>query len=186
MRLLELAGGLILMAGTARAQKVPDPTRIDPPLELRLQPGELTHGIPDSFTFEIINVSEHDVRVPKPIVNCAGQYTGFIWLRLMFKPSNSAKSVGPGFGCAADTMNWPPILQRAQEWQVLHPGESVSQTIPREKLHYEGSEAGTYEVWADYTPPAVEPDDQKRLRKAGIDFPSTPLSTAHLIFTRKP
>ena len=157
-----------------------------PHLELRFSPGALVRGVPESFTFEIVNVSRHNIRIPKPIVDCAGQYTGFIWLRVLFKPSGSTTGVEPGFGCAADKVNWPPILQRAQAWRLLHPGESVSQTVAKEKLHYEGREAGIYEFWAVYTPPALDSRDEKTLRKAGIDFPSTPLSTRHLFFTGKP
>ena len=67
------AGWLILAAGTVGAPEIPTPNRIDPNLELRLQPGELVHGIAVGFSFEIVNVGKHAIRVPKPIVDCGGE-----------------------------------------------------------------------------------------------------------------
>ena len=83
-------------------------------------------------------------------------------------------------------MNWPPILKRAQAWKLLHPGEMVRETIKRDRLQYEDKGPGTYEFWAEYHPPAMEPEDQKTLHKAGIDFPKTKLSSPRVTFTRKP
>lgn len=130
------------LATAATAQSAPAPN-----LELRLRPGALVDGVPDAFTFEIV-----------------------IWLRYEFKPLRSNAKSGNGFGCAADKVNWPSILERAHEWRLLRPGESVSQTLPQAKLHYESREPGTYDFWADYTPPTVGPEDQQALRNTGIDF----------------
>ncbi len=182
--LLASAFVLLLASSTAPAQSTA-PVRVNS-LELRLLPGALTNGIPDSFTFEIVNVSNHDIRVPQPSIDCGDGYSGFIWLRLQFKPLNPSDLLKTGFGCAGDRVNWPPILERAQQWRLLHPGEFVSQTVQQDKLHYESTKAGVYEFWADYTPPATGPEDQRSLRKAQIDFPSAPLSTPHQLFTRKP
>jgi hypothetical protein len=156
-----------------------------PNLKLRLVPREPVNGVPDGFTFKLVNISNHNLRVPQPIVDCAGDYTGYIWLRIVFTPPHAPGSE-LGYGCGADKVDWPPILKRAQEWKLLRPGDAVSQTVTRAQLHYEGQQPGTYEFWAEYHPPAVEPDDQKRLRKKGIDFPHTQLTSSHLTFTRKP
>ncbi len=168
------------LATAATAQSEPAPN-----LELRLRPGALVDGVPDSFTFEIVNISKHDVRVPRPTVDCGDSYSGSIWLRRQFKPLRPNAESGTVFGCGAGQVHWPSILERAHEWRLLRPGESVSQTLPHAKLHYESREPGTYEFWADYTPPAVGPEDQKSLRKAGIDFAAAPLSTPHLTFMRQ-
>ena len=155
-------------------------------LELKLEPGQLVDGVPTAFTFKIINVSSHDVRVPQPVVECGGYFTGFIWLKLIFKPFDPNKQPQTGFGCAADVWGWPPILKRAQTWQLLHPGQSLDQTLPQDELHYESREPGNYEFWAEYTPPSVAPEDRTTLEKAGIHYSAEPLSTAHLSFRREP
>jgi hypothetical protein len=168
------------LATAVSAQTAPAPN-----LELRLRPGALVDGVPDSFTFEIVNVSKHDVRMPEPMVDCADSYSGFIFIRFQFKPLHPDVKPGMGFGCASDKKKWPSILERARDWRLLRPGESDSQALPQDKLHYQNREPGTYEFWADYTPPAVGLEDQKALRKAGIDFPTVQLSTPHLAFTRQ-
>src|ERR1700749_2864272 len=54
-------------------------------LELRLQPEDLVHGLPQTFTFLLVNVSDHDVRVPvAPIVDCRSELYGEIELRWRF------------------------------------------------------------------------------------------------------
>jgi hypothetical protein len=166
------------MATVATAQSGPAPN-----LELRLHPGALVDGVPDSFTFEIVNISKRDVRVPQPTV-LRDSYSSFVWLHYRFKPLRPSTELSTGFGCAADKMKWPAVLERANEWQLLRPGESVSKTLPQAKLHYESREPGTYEFWAGYTPPVVSPEDRKAIRNAKIDFAAAPLSTPHLTFTR--
>jgi hypothetical protein len=52
-------------------------------------------------------------------------------------------------------------------------------------LHYDDMGPGKYEFWAEYSPPAITPDDQKALKEAGIDFPSEPLKTMHLVYYKR-
>ncbi len=184
MRLLSATPIVLLLASSLASAQSASPI---PPgnLELRLHPASIEDGIPQAFTFEIANRTNHDVRVPQPVVDCAGDYTGYIWLRMVFTPLHSRGSE-IGYMCAADKVNWPPILKRVREWKVLRPGETVSQTVARAQLHYEGRQPGSYEFWAEYHPPAIEPEDQKALGKAGVDFPHGQLTSSHLTFTRKP
>jgi hypothetical protein len=105
------------LATAATAQSAPAPN-----LELRLRPGALVDGVPDSFTFEIVSISKHDVRVPQPTVDSGDSYSGFIWLRRQFKPLHPNAKSDTGFGCAADKVHWPSILERAHEWRLLRPG----------------------------------------------------------------
>lgn len=156
-----------------------------PNLELRLVAGELGNGVPQAFTFELVNISDHDVRVPQPSVDCGSDFYGSIWLLLVFRPPHMADEWA-GFGCADDRFDGDPILKRVQKWQLLHPGEVAKQTIGRDHLHYEGKDPGKYDFWADYRPPAIEQDDQKALRDAGIDFPREPLSSQHIIYEKQP
>ena len=41
-----------------------------PGLELRLQPEDVQAGVPEAFTFVLVNRSNHDVRVPMPSIEC--------------------------------------------------------------------------------------------------------------------
>lgn len=163
---------------SAQTAKVPHPN-----LELHLIPGEIRNGVPGAFTFELVNISDHDVRVPRPLVDCHSDFVGYIWLRLVFSPPNAGGEEA-GYGCGADKDGWPQILQRVQEWKLLHPREAAKQTIGQGQLHYEGKDSGKYDFWAEYHPPAIEPDDQKTLRKAGIDFPREPLGSKHVIYQK--
>src|ERR1700679_3448998 len=78
-----------------------------PNLKLRLVPRERVNGVPDGFTFKLVNISNHNLRVPQPIVDCAGDYTGYIWLGIVFTPPHAPGSE-LGYGCGADKVDWPP------------------------------------------------------------------------------
>ena len=42
-----------------------------PNLKMRLEPQDVGGGLPGAFIFELINVSDHNVRVPAPTIDCA-------------------------------------------------------------------------------------------------------------------
>lgn len=153
-------------------------------LELRLQPESMDSGVPQAFTFSLVNRSDHEVRVPVPAVECEDSFDGSLWLRLDFTPLNPGTGSG-GRGCAGDTMNWPPILERVGKWAILHSGESLSWSVRRERLYYEDKEPGIYEFWAEYSPPSISPADRERLQQAGIDFPQGKLTTNHVAFRKE-
>ena len=178
MRVLTIAGTLLLTPFLLAQGDAPKPIAN---LELRLLPGEMANGVPRGFTFELINVTRHNVWVPEPTVECTDSYEGYLLLRVKFTPLYSPGSETGG-GCAGDKLNWPPILERAREWKLLPPGEAVEKTVPRAELRYEVGQSGTYEFWAEYYPPALEPADQQTLRERGIDFPLEKLTTSHLTF----
>lgn len=152
-----------------------------PNLELRLTPGKLLKGVPVEFTFELVNVSDHDVYVPKPKVDCISSIDGYIWLQLDFTPAKFSDT-GSGFGCVEDQVGLPAILQRTKDWQLLHPGETVRQTLHQHELHYDDKGAGRYEFWAEYHPPTINSQDQDTLRRAGMDFARQDLKTKRLIY----
>jgi hypothetical protein len=152
-----------------------------PKLVLRLAPAEIVNGVPQAFTFRLINITHHNVWVADPGVECTDSYNGYFSLRVKFTPFRPPGSEDGG-GCAGDRLNWPPILERAQEWKLLPPGEAIEKTIRRAELHYELGQPGIYEFWAEYYPPALQPADQQTLRERGIDFPLNKLTTSHLTF----
>jgi hypothetical protein len=178
---LAFVASLFVLAGVASAQNL---SEMKPNLELRLTPGKLLNGVPVEFTFELVNVADHDVYVPKPRVDCVSSLDGYIWLELDFTPAKFNNS-GSGFGCIEDQVGFPAILQRTRDWQLLHPGEMVRQSLRKHELHYDDKGAGTYEFWAEYHSPSINSQDQETLRKAGIDFPRQDLKTQLFVYKRR-
>lgn len=152
-------------------------------LDFRLRPEAVEGGVPQAFSFLLVNTTDHDVRVPMPTVECEDSFSGAIYFRVNFKPLKP-EPPGEGRGCAFDNELWPPILDRIKEWKLLHSGEALTLNADQEHLSYDGSKPGTYEFWAVYAPPNIDPSDQKKLRESGIDFPRERLVTQHLTFSR--
>ena len=157
-----------------------------PGLELRLQPEDVQAGVPEAFSFVLVNRSNHDVRVPMPSIECEDpSFDGSIFLKVEFQP---LRPDAPGFGsgCANDRMDRPAIMNRVKNWTNLHPGESLSLRAVRKRLLYPDKEPGTYEFCAHYFPPSVTPGDRETLNQSGIDFPQNELTSAHVTFVKKP
>ncbi len=152
--------------------------------ELQLRPDSIVDGVPQGFTFSLVNTSGHDVRVPTPAIECEDSFNGALWLRLDFTAFGDAE-IREGRGCASDTMATPPILERAKTWTLLHAGQTVSWSATRERLQYDSKQPGIYEFWAEYSPPAIDPADREKLRAAGIDFPQVKLASGHIAFRKE-
>jgi hypothetical protein len=75
MRVLTIAGTFLLTPFLLAQGDAPKPIAN---LELRLLPGEMANGVPQAFTFELINVSRHNVWVPEPTVECTNTYNGYL------------------------------------------------------------------------------------------------------------
>jgi hypothetical protein len=154
-------------------------------LELRLFPIGASGVVPEGFTFEILNTSEHDVFLPTPELECTDAFTGYVVLKMVVKTPNGKPLLGRG--CAVDRGgNWPPILQRVKSWKVLHAGEAMTLKGLRKNLLFDDTLVGTYEFWAEYNPPSVSPADSNLLRGSGIEFSERLLKTDRLRFVRKP
>jgi hypothetical protein len=151
--------------------------------ELQLRPDSITDGVPQGFTFSLVNTSGHDGWVPTPAIECEDSFNGWISLRLNFEPFREGDEIERG-GCASDVMATPLILDRAKTWTVLHSGQKLSWSAASERLHYDSRQAGIYEFWAEYSPPAIDPPDREKLRAAGIDFPQVKLASGHIAFRK--
>jgi hypothetical protein len=155
-------------------------------LELRLQPEDVQAGVPEAFTFVLVNRSNHDVRVPMPSIECEDPpFDGNFRLKVEFKPSRP-NAPGFGSGCTNDRMDRPAIMNRVKNWKNLHPGESLSLRVVRKRLLYRYQEPGTYDFCAHYFPPSVTLSDREALNQAGIDFPQNELTSAHVTFVKEP
>jgi hypothetical protein len=153
-------------------------------LEFRLQPLRMEEGVPQAFDFRLVNKTDHDVRVPIPTVDCEDSFSGDILMRIHFTPLKPEPS-DEGQGCAHDREQWPPIMDRITDWKIVHPGDALTLTADHEHLFYDGGRPGTYEFWAIYSPPSIDPSERKTLQESGIDFPHEKLRTYHLTFLKK-
>ena len=174
-----LTSPLLMFPQQGKSQKIPN-------LELRLQPGKLVNGVPESFTFVFVNISNHDVRMPQPSL-CADGVFGWLYLGLELKPTTT--EVG-GFGCGGGIGGSGHVIamrDQAKNWKILKPGESLKVSFPGIKLFSTKPQQvpGTYDFWATYTPPIIPAYDQQILTEEGIDFPRSHLVSPHLTFVRK-
>jgi hypothetical protein len=177
-------------------------------LELSLHAEAILQGVPQAFQFLLVNNTGHSVRVPVPSFNCEDAYGGSISLRLHFTPLVPGPSTA--FNCSGDGPFGVPITVRIKEWQIVAPGYALSLKVDRKHIAwavvhrdgplpnaeehavqpgmtpylYDGSNPGTYEFWAIYTPPFVNTSDQKVLQEIGVDYPRAKLTTVHVSFVR--
>ncbi len=152
--------------------------------ELQLSPDSIVEGVPQGFTFSLLNTSDHDVRVPVPAIECEDSFNGALWLRLDFTAFGGAE-INADRGCASDTMANPPILERAKTWTLLHPGQKLSWSATSKRLDYNTRVPGIYEFWAEYSPPSIDAADREKLRTAGTDYPQVKLASGHIAFRKE-
>ena len=80
----------------------PDAQPLDtkPAVQLRLVPGKIENGLPEEFTFLFLNISDHELRMPRPS-QCSGG-AGTVLLRSHFAAANPLRvPSGGGGGCGA-------------------------------------------------------------------------------------
>jgi hypothetical protein len=149
------------------------------PVKLQLDAWE---GIPQTFTLRFINTSDRDVRIPAPNTKCDDSMSGELRVYVQFTPTRPVREKpGIGYGCVADTFNWPPITDRIKAWQLLRSGESFKVQVPLDETDKKllgSKEPGTFNVRAEYHPPGVSESERATLSRQGIDVPATPLRTA--------
>jgi hypothetical protein len=179
-------------------------------LQLRLQ----ADAGPPTVSLLLVNDTDHDVYIPVPGVNCEDGYSGWVQLRLDFRPLGGRRKPEVGEGCASDRFGaLPPILDRlsekGQEWQLLHSGDALS--LIAGTLHsvsstrgsweivkagqppsrrgtpalQEDAAPGVYRLWAIYHPPLVGVADLKTLQEASVDIPRSRLESNRLTFVKQ-
>lgn len=172
---------LVIAPSVAVAQKEVKATR---PLELRIEAQKVQgEELPLKLVLTLVNSSKNEVRLPYPVIECHGSYTGSLWLRNHFTPFRLGDTQ-VGHGCSATKYKWPNVANRVKEWKRLKPGETLVFTrTSREDLN--PTLAGKYEFYADYEPPYLSPEDQMTLDSLGITFPREAVQSQHLIFIKK-
>ncbi|HEY0306932.1 MAG TPA: hypothetical protein VGB94_02125 [Acidobacteriaceae bacterium] len=171
------------LSGPAQVPKQPA-AQAPAPLTLSIQLEDMQAGVPQTISFTLANSTDRDLLVPTPVIDCGRGYDGVIRVKAHFTPLNpKSPDDGYGHGCTSEEKS-PPIMDRIKSWTVLHPGKSISIRKPLTKYMLGSASAGTYEVWADYSPPHISLQDRETLQQAGIYFSCSNLESAHLSFIR--
>ncbi len=168
----------LLLAFACMSTRAQSPA-VSTDVSLKINPHISSAGGLQSFTFTLTNATHHPVVLPEPILDCGGSYTGAIWLRYRVVTPDQAGS-GMGWGCAADKYGWPTITDRVKGWKTLHPGESLRLEGEAQTLHLKSLQAGTYDFWADYTPPSVTSDEARTLMQSGYQLSLKELTSEHV------
>ena len=112
-------------------------------LTLQIEGEDLLGGVPEAFSFVLLNEGNRDIYVPNPEIRCEGRaYDGMILMAVSFKPYDP-RDGSSGNGCTEENRPVLAIQERLKSWVVLHPGKSLTLKASREKLGYLDSIAGT-------------------------------------------
>jgi hypothetical protein len=175
LRALTIVGTLFL-SSILLGQSAPKNTSAG--LDFAIVPGGFDKGVPQIVTFKLTNKANHNLWIPEPTIQCSDTYNGYLLLHVKLVGSPSSEP-----GCVLDDYSSLTVLDRVQRWRVLAPGEEIEKATPLEKLRYSMAQTGTYEIWAEYDPPAITVGDRAILQERGIDFPIKKLGTTPLTFS---
>jgi hypothetical protein len=155
-------------------------------LELRLSVQGTYKLFPQSFTVLLINTSSAPVKLPTPALSCTNSYNGSVQLQMKFQPLDEHSNL-PGFGrgCGGGVYDAPRGSARIDAWKTLQPGESIKLSgAIHELFHDQGS--GTYDFWALYEPPELNPAERLILDRSHDDLPDHELTSNHEVFVERP
>lgn len=152
-----------------------------PEIRLELLPIHIIDGVPRGFTFVLTNVSNGDLRIPPPDIDCGNPTPrGTLWLNESWVPI-SGIGLGKGVGICDFGGVYPmPTLtlsELTKTWKVLHPGETFRISADKDALHYEAVLSGSYIFSARYSPPQLSTEVKRLLSQSGIVIPGQSVAT---------
>jgi hypothetical protein len=151
-------------------------------LTLQIHGEDLANGVPESFSFVLLNEGNRDIYLPNPEIRCEGRaYEGMISLVYSFKPYDP-RDEAFGSGCTEENRPMPAIRERLKSWVALPPGKSLTLNATRQQLGYLDSVAGVFTFAGVYDPPYVDANDAGVLRSLGINYPRIKLKTDAIKF----
>jgi hypothetical protein len=166
MRTLLTAGltGLLLMGAGAKQTDKPD---------IRLT-ASVDMAAPEQqpiLVIHITNQSGHLLRIPDPPLLCKSA-PGALSLDVKFIPENSNQPQ-PAIDCGleVDGSGLPDIRERSKNWLALKPGQTYEARRPL-AMGVDTNAHGTYEFHVVYDGPSATPEDDEKLKSAGISAPS--------------
>ena len=154
-------------------------------LELTMEVATTTEdGYPSAIRITLRNTGGLPVDMPMPEVACLVGGGG-MEVRADWHPVDTDRrkeSTSSGAWCTADV--FPSLQFRVEnEWIRLRPGEFITATQSmRRTLRERKPGPGIIELWAEYIPPEVKPDELAALEQAGYNIPTEKIETEHRSF----
>lgn len=133
------------------------------------------------LVIHILNQSGHLLRIPDPPLLCKSA-PGAFSLQVKFIPENSNQPQ-PAIDCGleVDGSGLPDIRERSKNWVPLKPGQNYEARRPL-AMGVDTNAHGTYEFHVVYDGPSASPDDDAKLKEAGIATPSGRFESDKLIY----
>ena len=131
------------------------------------------------LVIHIINQSGHTLHIPDPPLLCKGA-PGALSLEVKFTPENSGQAQ-TNCGLEVDGSGLADIRERAKNWLVLKSGQSYEARRPL-AMGVDTNAHGTYEFRVIYDGPSGTPEDDEKLRSAGIAVPTGRFESDKLTF----
>ena len=167
MRALPVAGlAVLLLAPVAGGKQTNKP-------DLKLM-ASLDMEAPEQqpiLVIHILNQSGHPLHIPDPPLLCKSA-PGALSLEVKYVPENSNQpQAAIDCGLEVDGRGLPDIRERAKKWLMLKPGQNYEARRPL-AMGVDTNAHGTYEFHVVYDGPSATPDDDQKLKDAGIAVPS--------------
>ena len=123
------------------------------------------------LVIHILNQSGHLLRIPDPPLLCKSA-PGAFSLDVKFVPESSSQPQ-PTIDCGleVDGSGLPDIRDRSKNWLSLKPGQNYEARRPL-AMGVDTNAHGTYEFHVVYNGPSAGPEDETKLKQAGIAAPS--------------
>jgi hypothetical protein len=166
MRTLLTAGltGLLLMGAGAKQTNKPD---------IRLT-ASIDMAAPEQqpiLVIHITNESGHLLRIPDPPLLCKSA-PGALSLDVKYIAENSNQpQPAADCGLEVDGSGLPDIRERSKNWLALKPGQTYEARRPL-AMGVDTNAHGTYEFHVVYDGPSATPEDDEKLKSAGVAVPS--------------
>jgi hypothetical protein len=167
MRILPAVGLMVMLMVTGASGKQTD----KPAVKLT---ASLDMAAPEQqpiLVIHILNQSGKPLRIPDPPLLCKSA-PGAFSLDVKFVPENSNQpQAAIDCGLEVDGHGLPDIRERAKNWVTLKPGQNYEARRPL-AMGVDTNAHGTYEFHVVYDGPSATPDDDQKLKDAGIAVPS--------------
>jgi hypothetical protein len=123
------------------------------------------------LVIHVLNQSGHVLRIPDPPLLCKSA-PGAFSLEVKYLPENSSQpQAGTDCGLEVDGSGLPDIRERAKKWLTLKAGQDYEVRRPL-AMGVDANAHGTYEFHVVYNGPSATPEDDQKLKDAGIAAPS--------------
>src|SRR5277367_5574396 len=165
MRILGAVGlAMMLMASGAKQATKPD-------LKLTAYLDMAAAEQQPILVIHMLNQSGHVLRIPDPPLLCKSA-PGAFSLDVRFVPENSGQPQ-PAIDCGlqVDGSGLPDIRERAKKWIPLKAGQNYEARRPL-AMGVDANAHGTYEFHVVYDGPSATPEDDQKLKEAGVAAPS--------------